>query len=186
MDSFKQFEELIKSINIDPIIMIGVIVIIVTFVIECILLSKGYLNLSSNKKRMEKAVKLNHQIKAQRISYYELRKILGSFLFFGDDIFKKVSVLSLGEKSRVALAKISLQGANTLLLDEPTNHLDPMTQLIIAKTFKNYEGTMLVVSHNLDFVDNLGINRMLLLPSGKVMYYDRDIVMYYEQVNKKE
>ncbi len=117
---------------------------------------------------------------------YELRKILGSFLFFGDDIFKKVSVLSLGEKSRVALAKISLQGANTLLLDEPTNHLDPMTQLIIADTFKNYEGTMLVVSHNLDFVDNLGINRMLLLPSGKVMYYDRDIVMYYEQVNKKE
>lgn len=117
---------------------------------------------------------------------YELRKILGSFLFLGDDIFKKVSVLSLGEKSRVALAKISLQGANTLLLDEPTNHLDPMTQLIIAETFKNYEGTMLVVSHNLDFVDNLGINRMLLLPSGKVMYYDRDIVMYYEQVNKKE
>lgn len=71
MDSFKQFEELIKSINIDPIIMIGVIIIIVTFVIECILLSKGYLNLSSNKKRMEKAVKLNHQIKAQRISYYD-------------------------------------------------------------------------------------------------------------------
>lgn len=71
MDSFKQFEELISSINIDPIIMIGVIIIIVTFVIECILLSKGYLNLSSNKKRMEKAIKLNHQIKARRISYYD-------------------------------------------------------------------------------------------------------------------
>ena len=73
--------------------------------------------------------------------------MLGSFLFSGDDIFKKVEVLSPGERSRVALAKISLTGANTLLLDEPTNHLDPMTQLIISDTFKNYEGTMLVVCH---------------------------------------
>lgn len=111
---------------------------------------------------------------------YEIRRILGSFLFYGDDIYKNVQVLSPGERSRVALAKISLSGANTLLLDEPTNHLDPMTQQIIADTFKNYEGTMLVVSHNLDFVDNLGIKRMLLLPSGKVVYYDREIVMHYE------
>lgn len=111
---------------------------------------------------------------------YEIRRILGSFLFSEDDIYKNVQVLSPGERSRVALAKISLSGANTLLLDEPTNHLDPMTQQIIADTFKNYEGTMLVVSHNLDFVDNLGIKRMLLLPSGKVVYYDREIVMHYE------
>ncbi len=111
---------------------------------------------------------------------YEIRRILGSFLFSGDDIYKNVQVLSPGERSRVALAKISLSGANTLLLDEPTNHLEPMTQQIIADTFKNYEGTMLVVSHNLDFVDNLGIKRMLLLPSGKVVYYDREIVVHYE------
>ncbi len=70
-------------------------------------------------------------------------------------------------------------------LDEPTNHLDPMTQLIISDTFKNYEGTMLVVSHNLDFVDNLNINRMLLLPSGRITYYDRDIVMHYEMLEEK-
>lgn len=111
---------------------------------------------------------------------YEIRRVLGSFLFSGDDIYKNIEVLSPGERSRVALAKISLSGANTLLLDEPTNHLDPMTQSIIADTFKNYKGTMLVVSHNLDFVDNLGINRMLLLPSGRITYYDRDIVMHYE------
>lgn len=116
---------------------------------------------------------------------YEIRRMLGSFLFSGDDIFKKVEVLSPGERSRVALAKISLTGANTLLLDEPTNHLDPMTQLIISETFKNYEGTMLVVSHNLDFVDNLNINRMLLLPSGRITYYDRDIVMHYEMLEEK-
>ena len=116
---------------------------------------------------------------------YEIRRMLGSFLFSGEDIFKKVEVLSPGEQSRVALAKISLTGANTLLLDEPTNHLDPMTQLIISDTFKNYEGTMLVVSHNLDFVDNLNINRMLLLPSGRITYYDRDIVMHYEMLDEE-
>lgn len=116
---------------------------------------------------------------------YEIRKLLGNFLFSGNDIYKKVEVLSPGERSRVALAKIALSGANTLLLDEPTNHLDPMTQLIIADTFKEYDGTMLIVSHNLEFVDNLNIDRMLLLPSGKITYYDKEIVSYYESINEK-
>ena len=116
---------------------------------------------------------------------YELRRFLGSFLFTNDDIFKKINILSPGERSRVALAKIALSGANTLLLDEPTNHLDPMTQLIIADTFKDYEGTMLVVSHNLEFVDNLGIERMLLLPSGRIMYYDKNVVLHYEFLNEE-
>lgn len=116
----------------------------------------------------------------------ELRNFLGSFLFSNDDVYKKINILSPGERSRVALAKIALSKANTLILDEPTNHLDPMTQLIISDTFKEYKGTMLVVSHNLEFVDNLNITRMLLLPSGKIMYYDPEIVMYYEQINSKE
>ncbi len=116
----------------------------------------------------------------------ELRNFLGSFLFSNDDIYKKINIISPGERSRVALAKIALSKANTLILDEPTNHLDPMTQLIISDTFKEYKGTMLVVSHNLEFVDNLNITRMLLLPSGKIMYYDPEIVMYYEQINNKE
>lgn len=116
---------------------------------------------------------------------YEIRRILGSFLFTGDDIYKKVSVLSPGERSRVALAKITLMGANTLLLDEPTNHLDPETQNIIAEVFKNYEGTILLVSHNLEFVEHLNIDRMLLLPSGRITYYDPNIVMHYEMLNEK-
>ena len=105
---------------------------------------------------------------------YEVRRYLGNFLFSGEDINKLAGVLSPGERSRVGLAKIALSGANMLLLDEPTNHLDPMTQLKIADIFKDYEGTMLVVSHNLEFVDSLNIDRMLLLPSGVITYYDKE------------
>lgn len=115
---------------------------------------------------------------------YEIRRLLGSFLFTGDDIYKKVSSLSLGERSRVALAKISLMGANTILLDEPTNHLDPETQDIIANVFNNFEGSLIVVSHNLDFVEKLNIDRMLLLPSGRITYYDKRVVDYYEKANE--
>ena len=114
----------------------------------------------------------------------QLRSILSKFLFCGNDVYKNVSVLSPGEKSRVALAKISLSGANMLLLDEPTNHLDPETQNLIAEVFKNYDGTMIVVSHNPEFVDNLGIERLLILPEGKISYYDRDIVEHYQTLNK--
>lgn len=131
----------------------------------------------------EKTIKENFSDSG--LTDYELRRFLGSFLFTNDDIFKKINILSPGERSRVALAKIALSGANTLLLDEPTNHLDPMTQLIIADTFKDYEGTMLVVSHNLEFVDNLGIERMLLLPSGRIMYYDKNVVLHYELFNEE-
>ena len=118
-------------------------------------------------------------------SQRQLRSILSKFLFYGNDVYKSVSVLSPGEKSRVALAKISLSGANMLLLDEPTNHLDPETQNLIAEVFKNYDGTMIVVSHNPEFVDNLGIERLLILPEGRISYYDRDIVEHYQTLNKK-
>ena len=115
----------------------------------------------------------------------DLRSFLGNFLFSGDDVYKKVSVLSPGERSRVALAKLALTGANLLILDEPTNHLDPETQKIIADTFRDYEGTMLVVSHNPEFVDNLGVERMLMLPSGQIRYYDPEVVLYYQELNNK-
>ena len=119
------------------------------------------------------------------LSTKELRSFLGNFLFHGEDVYKKVAVLSPGERSRVALAKLALTGANLLILDEPTNHLDPQTQEMIAKTFKDYEGTMLVVSHNVEFVDNLGVERMLMLPSGEIRYYDKDTVMYYQELNNQ-
>ncbi len=108
-----------------------------------------------------------------------LRSVLGKFLFFGDDIYKKISILSPGERSRVALAKLALEKANFLVLDEPTNHLDPETQEIIAQTFLEYPGTMLVVSHNPEFVKNLKIQKILYLPSGKITDFDEDVVYAY-------
>ena len=120
------------------------------------------------------------------ISQRQLRSVLGRFLFFGDDVFKKIAVLSPGERSRVALAKLSLKGANLLVLDEPTNHLDPETQMIIAETFKTFTGTMLVVSHNPDFVDNLGVERILVLPTGELSYYDKNTVEYFQMLNEEK
>lgn len=113
-----------------------------------------------------------------------IRAQLGNFLFQNNEVNKKVSVLSPGERSRLALAKLTLSKANLLLLDEPTNHLDPETQVLIANFFKTYKGTILLVSHNPHFVDKLGIERILLLPSGKIMYYDKKIVEFYENQNK--
>ena len=122
-------------------------------------------------------------LKEFSVSDNKLRAVLGRFLFFGDEVFKKVGFLSPGERARVALAKLSLSGANLLLLDEPTNHLDPQTQSLIAEVFKEYEGTMILVSHNPSFVDNLGVSRTIILPEGIVSYYDKSIVKYYHSIN---
>ncbi|HPF83362.1 MAG TPA: ABC-F type ribosomal protection protein [Bacilli bacterium] len=122
-------------------------------------------------------------IDSKDYSERELRTILGSFLFYDDDVFKKISVLSPGEKARVALCKILLAKANLLILDEPTNHLDPETQEIIGNNFKDYEGTIIVVSHNPSFVDKININRMLILPSGKITNYSKDKLEKYYKIN---
>ncbi len=117
-------------------------------------------------------------------SHRELRSMLSNFLFYGDDVFKKVGLLSPGEKARLSLCKILLQKPNFLFLDEPTNHLDPETQKMIAKNFKNFNGTIMVVSHNMEFVEAIGITRMLILPTGKIENYSSEKMKYYN--NKKD
>lgn len=116
----------------------------------------------------------------------ESRGVLGKFLFQGDELYKKASVLSPGERSRLALAKLTLQKANLLILDEPTNHLDPETQKIIAKNLKTFQGTIILVSHNPEFVDSLGVERTLILPEGRLDYYKRELVQKYYNLNKEK
>jgi len=115
----------------------------------------------------------------------QLRAVLGNFLFSGTDVFKKISVLSPGERARVAMCKIILRRANMLILDEPTNHLDPDTQAIIGDNFRDYAGTIIMVSHNPSFVEQIGITRMLVLPSGRIEDYDHEKLEYYYQVNSE-
>ena len=100
----------------------------------------------------------------------ELRNVLGCFLFSDEDVFKKIKVLSGGEKSRVALAKTLISEANFLLLDEPTNHLDFISENILIQALDQYQGTFVVVSHNRHFVTQV---------ANKIWYIDNQQIKEY-------
>jgi ATP-binding cassette, subfamily F, member 3 len=100
----------------------------------------------------------------------ELRGVLGCFLFSGDEVFKKIKVLSGGEKSRVALAKVLLSQANFLLLDEPTNHLDMQSVNILIQALEQYEGTFVVVSHDRYFVSSIA-NKIWYIEDEQIKVY---------------
>jgi ATP-binding cassette subfamily F protein 3 len=100
-----------------------------------------------------------------------VRKFLGAFLFSGEEVDKKIRVLSGGEKNRVAMTKVLLQHANFLLLDEPTNHLDIQSKGILVNALKQYEGAMLFVSHDRDFLDKLSTRILELRSDGVTSYY---------------
>ena len=99
-----------------------------------------------------------------------LRGMLGAFLFSGDDIFKSVSVLSGGEKNRLALLKLLLRPVNLLILDEPTNHLDIHSKDVLLDAMKNYAGTVIFVSHDRYFIEQLAENVLELTDKGHKLY----------------
>ena len=104
----------------------------------------------------------------------EARRVLGSFLFTGDDSYKPAGVLSGGEKTRLALAMIVVSGANVLLLDEPTNNLDPASREEILDALAHYAGAVVLVSHDEGAVEALNPERVLLLPDGTEDFWNRD------------
>lgn len=113
----------------------------------------------------------------------ELRSLLGSFLFTGDDVFKKVGVLSGGEKSRVALCKILLTKANLIILDEPTNHLDIDSKRILQKALVDFNGSLVIVSHDVDFLRPI-INKVLDIRKSGLKMYHGDIDYYLFKRNE--
>jgi ATP-binding cassette, subfamily F, member 3 len=114
----------------------------------------------------------------------ELRSILGCFLFSGEDAFKRIKVLSGGEKSRVALAKVLISEANFLLLDEPTNHLDMQSVNILIQALQQYEGTYVVVSHDRYFVSEIA-NKIWYIEDQQIKEYPGTFDEYEEWQAKR-
>lgn len=115
-----------------------------------------------------------------------LRKLLGSFLFQGDDVDKRVSVLSGGEKSRLALLKILLHPANLLLLDEPTNHLDINAKDMLLEAVKAYDGTVVFVSHDTHFIKNLATRILYLSDDDQPVFFEGDYDYFEYKLEEKE
>jgi ATP-binding cassette subfamily F protein 3 len=112
----------------------------------------------------------------------ELRTLLGAFLFRGDDVFKKIKVLSGGERSRVALARTLASPANLLILDEPTNHLDIQSIAVLAEALRQYTGTFVVVSHNRHFLDEV-VSKVWRVGAGDVHQFEGNYSDYLWQMD---
>lgn len=112
----------------------------------------------------------------------KVRALLGTFLFSGDDIYKKVKVLSGGEKSRLALCRLMLKPYNMLIMDEPTNHLDIDSKQVLKQALLNFEGTLLIVSHDRQFLEGMTDKLFEIQSGGLKVHYD-DITTFLAQRN---
>lgn len=110
-----------------------------------------------------------------------VRNVLGRFLFNGERVFQQIYTLSGGEKTCLALAKMVLDGPNLLVLDEPTSHLDMLARNIIGESLGQYAGTVIAVTHDIEFVHALRPDTLLLMPEGRVIPYDRE----YDELLKR-
>lgn len=113
------------------------------------------------------------------LSPTQLRGILGRYLFAGDKVFQRIGTLSSGERSRLSLLKLTLRNADLLLLDEPTNHLDNVTREIVAESLRSYQGTIIVVSHDPNFLSRVSVEKMLVLPQEKIFAYNVQKLIEY-------
>ncbi|RYD21007.1 MAG: ABC transporter ATP-binding protein [Verrucomicrobiaceae bacterium] len=123
---------------------------------------------------------------ASRESMPHARNLLGCFLFRGDDVFKKIGVLSGGERSRVALVCMLLRPANFLILDEPTNHLDMQSQDVLQRALIDYPGSVMIVSHNRNFLDPLVTKTLEFRPGEQPVLYAGNITYYLEKSAEDE
>ncbi len=114
-----------------------------------------------------------------------LRNLLGCFLFSGDDVFKKVGVLSGGEKSRLALAKMLLQPCNLIIMDEPTNHLDMRSKAVMQQALMRFEGSYVIVSHDRDFLDPI-VNKVVEFSKGRIRAYPGNVSDYIYAKQKEQ
>jgi ATPase subunit of ABC transporter with duplicated ATPase domains len=129
---------------------------------------------------VERTVLENMKSAAPDLGETDVRKVLGSFLFSGDDVSKPAGVLSGGEKTRLSLALLVVSSANVLLLDEPTNNLDPASREEILGALRTFEGAVVLVTHDEGAVDALEPERILLLPDGVEDLFSAD---YRDLVN---
>ena len=133
----------------------------------------------------EKSI-LDTILEVKNLPLTEARSFLGRFLFSGDDVFKQIRDLSGGEQSRVALAKLVLQRANFLLLDEPTNHLDIVSQEILEDVLDDFEGTIILVTHDRYLVDRLATQLWILDAEGKKLDLFLGTWAEYSQTRSRE
>ena len=137
-------------------------------------LKLGYFAQEHDMLNPEETVLENMMRSATELNETDARKVLGSFLFTGDDDHKPARVLSGGEKTRLALACLVVSAANVLLLDEPTNNLDPASREEVLNAIRSYQGAMVLVTHDRGAVEALDPDKVIVLPDGTEDLWDDD------------